>query len=655
MTASLAALRRHARSEHGIGIVLVMIFLLVALLVTTASFAVVISEQHGAGRQRNVTSARQAAEAGVEQMAFELGQTNNGASNWSSYPTTYGSTGSWPCPLINADDNPDSCPDQRKVGEGYFSGYVTPDAVYNNPNYLDIHMTGYYRGNSRSLRVVVQRTPPQALDYAMFADAPGIEVHHHNQSWLSPTIATTNVHSNGYIKLEYSSQFRVNRMEAVGNLSFDAGGGKLPDGSAIPAAGYNWLDPLTNVCYPGAYLASGSPAQCSTAQTYSGNATVQGTVYAGSVTLGAHGNTLPGAASTTVTGQPLDATGGDVYSGSANLNGTSYPATSGGSPVTYTSATCPRCGKGAAAGGGQLGGNLTILPPGSKLLPQVVPFPSIDYSSTYRVRAQSEQSTSGRTHVFSSASSFLSYVTDPANGFYRTLGSDGTLGTWQKGAAGTPSVIFLDGDWDILPGGGDLTLDWADLLSRAKAGTGLSLQQPPTIVVRGSLIDETGKITLHAPLVVVGRGNRVDFLQPGPSGPTMNVTRLLDPSATEPGMLASGATGDGAITAEDYDQDFGGKNGAAQSYEPLKVNPIYVRGLVYTGTWNASTNSSTASGQHWHNLDPKNLMVLFGAQVGGHLHDCNNFSFTYDPIVKLGFGITAPGAIQTIDWQEIKG
>ena len=76
------------------------------------------------------------------------------------------------------------------------------------------------------------------------------------------------------------------------------------------------------------------------------------------------------------------------------------------------------------------------------------------------------------------------------------------------------------------------------------------------------------------------------------------------------------------------------------------------RGLVYSALWNATTKTSTPMNQHWHNFDPKNLQKIYGAQVGAQLHDCNNFNFSYDPIVRNAYGFTG-GSVKVIDYQEL--
>jgi hypothetical protein len=83
-----------------------------------------------------------------------------------------------------------------------------------------------------------------------------------------------------------------------------------------------------------------------------------------------------------------------------------------------------------------------------------------------------------------------------------------------------------------------------------------------------------------------------------------------------PAVLAVG----GSIKSQDYDTD-SGWTAACACYEPDKSTPIYIRGLVYSATWDSTASISTPESQHWHNYDPKNLMKIYGSQVGGTLHD----------------------------------
>jgi hypothetical protein len=74
---------------------------------------------------------------------------------------------------------------------------------------------------------------------------------------------------------------------------------------------------------------------------------------------------------------------------------------------------------------------------------------------------------------------------------------------------------------------------------------------------------------------------------------------------------------------------------------------------VYSAAYNATTKTSVPSDQHWHNEDPKNLVKIFGAQVGDTLHDCSNFNFTYDPLVKKAFGFSGSGTVVVQDFREL--
>jgi hypothetical protein len=126
----------------------------------------------------------------------------------------------------------------------------------------------------------------------------------------------------------------------------------------------------------------------------------------------------------------------------------------------------------------------------------------------------------------------------------------------------------------------------------------------------------------------------------------VDTQKLVQNNATVPGIVAAG----GSIDSSDFDTDSPWTS--ASSYEPGKASPIYIRGLVYSASWNATTKTSTPQNQHWHNYDPKNLMKIYGAQVGAQLHDCNNFNFSYDPIVRNAFGFTG-GSVKVIDYQEL--
>lgn len=615
MNRMVASARRHNHDEAGWAMIQVIAIGMIMSILVGVMFLITMNELFGARKHRNVTSARQAAEAGVEQAVFEMGQTVAGAPNWDTYAATYKTGASKYTALI---------------GDGKYSGHIDPDPA-NSANRI-ITMTGHYPANNtedaRTVKVTVTRGAPPAFDFSMFADNC-VTIHNHG-GYLAPEIVTTSVHSNGCIGIDHSAKFTLTKMEAVTSLKFSEGGGSTPAG-AIPTTGYNWQNPLPNpdVCYPGAYTTTTS---CNPALKYSGHATIVGETYANTVEMTSRGQTLPGAAMVTETGQQLPATFGGIKAKTAKLNGVQYST-----PGTYTAANCAQCAKGTGATGGQIGGNLVLQ---ANYAPATIPFPSLNYATTYRARALLQSG----THVFTSGTNFLNYVMATANGKYRNVNpTTGELTTWTPGS-GTPGAIFLDGDWVLTAG--SLSLSWSDILSRAKAATGITtMTQPPVIIVRGSLIAEVGSIDLEAPLIVVGKGNRVDFLKPGPD---IDTAKFLDPGALEPGLLAGG----GGLDGHDYDSDSDWDD--PTKYEPLKASPVIVRGIAYSAKWDAADKVSDPADQHWHNFDPKNRIRIYGAQVGGSLHNCNNFWFTYDPLIKKAYGFGGDGSgVKVIDWQEL--
>jgi hypothetical protein len=568
-------------------------------------------------------------------MVYKLGQYTSGVANWSSYPGSYGTQATaYALPF---------------GGGGSAKTWITNEIVNGTATgNLIVWSQGTYTSGTRTIRAVVQQSSPPAFDYSMFA-SKGIDIHHHGSSWLSPLVTTTSVHSNGYINLDYSSQFTVNTMEAVGNITMQKGGGNTY-GGAIPSVGYNWYDPFNGLCFPGQYAPTSPPTCAGTgtkngvaysgAANYSGNAMVAGTLEANSVTLGSHGQVLPvGSGVTTDSGQTLNTASGDIWAASASIGGSSY---------TPNSQNCTQCNKGAGATAGQVSGTLHLT---SGYAPPVIPFPSINYSTTYRPKAQAEGTANGRTQVFSSGGNFLSTITNltanNGHSYYEVIGSDGTLTQWNSSAQGAPGAILLDGDWDIT--GGTLQLQFNSLKGMVNSATGTS-GPAPIIIVRGSLVVETGGITLQSPLAVVGANNRLDFVKPGNATTALSIdtSKFLDQgSSVLPGVLAAG----GSIDSSDYDMD-GPWMTSCNCYEPTKAAPVYIRGLVYSASWNSSTGTSVPQNQHFHNGDPKNLQVLYGAQVGADLHDCNNFQFTYDPVVRKAFGFGG-GAVKTVDFQDL--
>jgi hypothetical protein len=240
-----------------------------------------------------------------------------------------------------------------------------------------------------------------------------------------------------------------------------------------------------------------------------------------------------------------------------------------------------------------------------------------------------------------------------------------------------PDIILLDGDWYI--GTDSLTLSWATIQANARAAacahqkalnpvaacTIAATAYGPTVVVRGSLVVAAGSLTLSAPLMLVGKGNALNFLKrviPGtPAAPgsplTVDVAKFQSNETAgvnaEPGLLAVGTK----IDAKDYDQDVpNGYPWTGGTYTPQDSSPAFLRGIILNATWDAATRKMTpGQEQHWHVFDPKDLMRLYGAEIGGKLHNCNNFTFSYDPIVKTvrhqGGG---SGLVAVEDFQEIR-
>ena len=618
-------LRAHfaRRSDDGVAMLFVIAVALVVTALVIAMFSAVMQTSATARTQRNITSAQAAAEAGVNDAVFNLSQYTNGVSNWA----LHGPTGAQPWTEANA-----FYPTNGTFGaNANYKVWLTAKA--GTGNYI-LWSKGTYGANTRTIRAEITQGSPQAFDYSMFA-SKGIDIHHHS-SYLSPQVWTTSVHSNGYINIDYSSDFTVNSMEAVGNILMAKGGGSTPSGSITGP--YNWYDALANKCFPGGMSKPAgtdptSAGSCSGDPTYSGNAAIYGTVHAGSITINSHGQVLPATAGTLDTGQTINAQPGEVDAGSATIGGTTY--------TTQTAANgCSACNKGTVAntGAGQISGPLKI---GAQLVPKTIAFPPINLAtSVYHTSA----STAG--HLFTSSGTFLTYITDKTHGLYRQINSQGQMVPWDGVSA--PDVIYLNGDWDI--SGGAVTLNYGTIANMVHAATQTN-GPAPIIVVQGSLIIENGSLKLNTGLVMVGTGNNLDFLrkttgQPISIDTSRNNTGLLDPAATMPAVLAVG----GSIDSSDYDTDSNWTPSA--TYEPTKATPVYIRGLVYSASWNAQTGTVVPQNQHWHNFDPKNLQKIYGAQVGAQLHNCNNFSFSYDPLVTRAFGFGG-GVVKVVDYQEL--
>jgi hypothetical protein len=617
-------MRALRQSDDGVAMLFVIAIGLVVTGLVVAMFATVLQTQSSARTQRNITSAQAAAEAGINDAVFKLGQYTGTVSNWSKYGA--GGSNQW------TQSSPFT-PTAGSIGANTsYSVWVT--AMSGSSNQI-LWSRGSYGSDTRLIRAEIKQGSPPAFDFSMFA-SKGIDIHHHN-SYLSPQVWTTSVHSNGYINIDYPAEFTVNSLEAVGNLTFGKNGGSTP-GGAIPSTGYNWYDPLNGKCYPGGMAHPGgvtpaSPPTCDPSLKYPATATIYGTVKAGSVTLNSHGQVRPAAAATLDTGQTINAQTGTIQAATASIGGTNYTPTNPCPPTV--------CNLGASAGAGQVSGAVTLK---SGYAPDTIAFPSINYSTTYRPKAQAEQDAGGGQHVFTSSGNFLSYITNPDNGLFRTINtSTHALDTWDS--TKSPDVIYLNGDYDITSG--QAVLNYNTIQNMVNSATHLS-GPAPMLVIQGSLVVEGGGIKLSTGLVMVGAGNRLDFLTPATSTTpvTIDTSLLLDTTATMPAVLAAG----GSIDSQDYDTDSNWTS--SSTYEPYKASPVYIRGLVYSASWDSSTGTSVPQSQHFHNFDPKNLQKIYGAQVGAQLHDCNNFSFSYDPLVQRAFGFGG-GTVQVVDYQEL--
>lgn len=633
--------RYAVRRDDGVAMLFVIAIGLVITAFVVAMFSTVLQSSATARIHRNVTSAEGAAEAALSDVVLKLGQndTTTGQPNWSVLATA--------CATQTSTDSRCVSSSGLLGGGASYRFWITNEVTGSVATGRKIIWAkGTFGANTRTVRETVMQTYPQAFDFSMFA-SKGIDIHHHGSSWLSPQVFTNQIHSNGYIKLDYSSDYVLDTMEAVGNITFAAGGGSDPGGS-IPTGGYNWYDPLNGLCYPGGVTPTNgfSGTQCNSMPNYtgySGNATVTGSVVAGSVTMrSARGQVKALQAG----GYQLDT--GKVITG-GNFNGGietgSFTASNG---QTYTTASttpvtvaCPVCNAGPNGAGGTLQGQLVEA---AGFAPAVIPFPSIDPSYYRTVQTQTP------VYTFPTGSAFFSNITSNLANYKCMV--NGVLSQWPSACPGKyPDAIEPPaGYYDVT--GTSVSFSFSSIQSQAEAATHMT-GPAPIILLRGGLIAEQAGVTLNSGLVIVGVGNEDDFINPGSSTVpvSINTDRLLDKSnptpTTQPGLLMAG----GSITATDYDTDSSWTS-TCHCYEPTKATPVYIRGLVYSASYDASTGTSVPQNQHWHNYDPKNLMKIYGSQVGADLHDCNNFTFTYDPIVRnaLGFG---GGNVKVVDYQEL--
>jgi type II secretory pathway pseudopilin PulG len=513
-------MRASLRDDEGFAMIFVIAIGMVVAILMAAIMANVLQNQSTTRIHRNITSAQGAAEASLDDAVYQLGLVGaNGQPNWTNFVTGPNAwTQANPHPLDFGSSNDASA-----------SAWIAPQP---NGNYV-LYATGKYGTNTRTIRATLQQGAPPAFDFSMFA-SKGIDIHQHG-GWLSPQVWTTGVHSNGYINIDYPSEFNVNSMEAVGNLMIQKGGGKIPSGN-VPAGGYNWLDPLNHLCYPGGYqYPGGAPPQggaCSSTNMYPGTATIKGSVYAGSLTLGSQGAIKAVSPAFTLdTGQLLDGglINGKVKTGSSNVT------------------TC-------ASGCAQVQNGITVQ---SGYAPPVVPFPSIDFSYWYRSKAQQEVDNTVPTthnHYFTSPSSFLSWATGGTatqNNYYNA-DANGNLTKWTAASNHYPDVILLQGTFDIT--GGSLNLNFGSIQSTVQSVTHMT-GGAPIILIQGILCVENGGITLNSGLVSIGSDEDYNGIVMPYNATTKtpawintsNTTGLLKP-ANLPGIIAAG----GQISSSDY-------------------------------------------------------------------------------------------------------
>src|SRR5206468_1826984 len=79
--------------EDGFAMVTVIILLLVMSLLSVVLVANISSELNGSRRQRNITTARAAADSGVDDLVFQLQQSTGGILNWDGFVTSFNTAG----------------------------------------------------------------------------------------------------------------------------------------------------------------------------------------------------------------------------------------------------------------------------------------------------------------------------------------------------------------------------------------------------------------------------------------------------------------------------------------------------------------------------------------------------------------------------------
>ncbi|MCZ6857217.1 MAG: hypothetical protein O7F70_04400 [Gemmatimonadetes bacterium] len=166
----------------------------------------------------------------------------------------------------------------------------------------------------------------------------------------------------------------------------------------------------------------------------------------------------------------------------------------------------------------------------------------------------------------------------------------------------------------------------------------LTLQEPTTTLLQfqGSLV-VNGAVTIHAPTEFLAWHNRT-----GPKFVPLGQT-LYGPVAT---TLAQAAAG------QPYDVIYSNWPAIAANGK-VKVDssgaglggPVHIEGGVYT-----------PAESHFHKSDPYESSYAVGSEIADTIHNCQWFSFAYDPRAQLTIGLYSKAAgrvqLQVIRWED---